>query len=116
MGFQYWDKSAIEKNIDIFNKWRLKNQIEYVFVGEFSAVRWAEGKDEYLEDLLSILEKKNISWAYFAFNSWYGWNYNYDLKFKSKPTINNLTSDKFTSQTKTLKTLKKYWALNELKK
>ncbi len=45
-----------------------------IFVGEFSAVRWAPGAATYIDDLISIYEEYGWDWAYHAFRNWPGWS------------------------------------------
>lgn len=52
-------------------------QLKYgarIYVGEFSAVRWAPGADRYLEDCISIFEEYGWDWSYHAFREWSGWS------------------------------------------
>jgi len=45
-----------------------------IYVGEFSAVRWAPGAARYLDDLISIFEEYGWDWTYHAFREWGGWS------------------------------------------
>ncbi|GAT35486.1 aryl-phospho-beta-D-glucosidase BglC, GH1 family [Terrimicrobium sacchariphilum] len=47
-----------------------------IFVGEFSAIRWAPGDSAacYLRDCIEIFEEYGWDWAYHAFREWHGWN------------------------------------------
>jgi hypothetical protein len=49
-----------------------------VWVGEFSAVRWASGGEQYIRDLVNVFERNNMGWEYFSFGNWHGWNPDYD--------------------------------------
>lgn len=46
----------------------------HIYVGEFSAVRWAPGASEYLQDLIDIFEEYGWDWTYHAFREWPGWS------------------------------------------
>jgi hypothetical protein len=107
----HWDIEKIQERMDIFSHWREKHNVKYALVGEFSAVRWAENNDVYINDVIKSLEERNISWAYFAYNSWLGWNYNYEHEPTKAKNINNLKQA--SSETKTLTLLKEYWKLNK---
>lgn len=47
-----------------------------IFVGEFSAVRWAPdgGADRYVERVIALLEAQGWPWTYHAFRGYPGWN------------------------------------------
>ncbi len=111
---RYWDKSEIEKEINKVYNWSSKNNVKYVFAGEFSAVRWADGKDQYLKDVIEILEKKKFSWAYFSFNGWKGWNYNFEFESKGEREAENLTEKK-DQKSNSLLILEKNWGINKQK-
>ena len=49
-----------------------------IFVGEFSAVAWAEGADRYLRDCIELFDEYGWDWCYHAFNEWRGWNVEYE--------------------------------------
>ncbi|MBK9989347.1 MAG: cellulase family glycosylhydrolase [Verrucomicrobia bacterium] len=66
-----------------------------IYIGEFSAVRWAPGAAQYLQDVTDILEEYGWDWSYHAFREAEGWdleceNLPYDLKLgvqaKTPPT------------------------------
>ena len=111
---KYWDKSEIEKEIDKVYNWSNKYNVKHVFVGEFSAVRWAKGKDQYLKDVIEILEKKKFSWVYFSFNGWKGWNYNFEFENEDEQKISNLIEKK-EAKTNSQILLEKNWGLNKQK-
>ncbi len=45
-----------------------------IYVGEFSAIRWAPGAAQYLDDCISIFEEYGWDWTYHAFREWQGWS------------------------------------------
>ena len=56
-------------------------QLKYgarIYVGEFSAVRWAPGADRYLEDCISIFEEYGWDWSYHAFRESKTWDVEYE--------------------------------------
>jgi len=55
-----------------------------VFVGEFSAVRWAKGGEQYIKDLTSIFNLYGWSWLYFSGTGWHGWNPDYNQNYPGK--------------------------------
>jgi endoglucanase len=73
IGDKKWDRSALREAmrpaIDFARRYRV-----HLYVGEFSAIRWAPGADRYLEDILSIFEEHGWDWSYHAFREWHGWD------------------------------------------
>jgi hypothetical protein len=70
---QTWDRERLIKTmqpaIDFARKYRVQ-----MYVGEFSAIRWASGAEKYLADLTSIFEEKGWDWSYHAYREWHGWS------------------------------------------
>lgn len=69
----YWDKDRIRKN--------LKPVVEYskayhvaIYIGEFSATRWAPGADRYLSDVIEVMEENGWDWSYHAFREAQCWS------------------------------------------
>jgi len=54
-----------------------------VWIGEFSAVRWAKGAENYIKDAVSIFEEYGWSWSYFQYKGYHGWNPDYNAKFSN---------------------------------
>jgi len=53
-----------------------------VYIGEFSAVRWAPGRDQYIKDVIDIFEEHGWGWTYFALGGkkvWTGWDSRYEV-------------------------------------
>lgn len=48
-----------------------------IYIGEFSAIRWASGGDQYVNDLIDIFDANQFSWMYFSLG-YHGWNPSYD--------------------------------------
>lgn len=46
----------------------------HIYVGEFSAIRWAPGASQYLSDVINIFESYGWDWTYHAFREWPGWS------------------------------------------
>lgn len=70
-----WNKEKLREKmksvIDFQNKYRVP-----IFVGEFSAIRWAPDSSayKYLRDCIEIFEEMNWDWGYHAFREWHGWS------------------------------------------
>lgn len=74
-----------DKNQLIFELSAVRNfQTNYsarIFVGEFSAARWAGGAATYLRDCMDIFESYGWSWTYHAFREAHVW----DLEYNNDP-------------------------------
>lgn len=79
-GLKYWNKNSLRgalKPLRIFqNKYHVP-----VYIGEFSAVRWAEGGERYIIDLASLYNEYGWGWSYFSATGWHGFNPDYNKKF-----------------------------------
>jgi hypothetical protein len=47
-----------------------------IYVGEFSAIRWAPGDSarQWLRDVIEQMEEYRWDWSYHAFREWEGWS------------------------------------------
>ena len=52
-----------------------------IYVGEFSVVRWAPDGDKYLDDMISVFEKRGWDWTYHAFREASCWDPEYTDDF-----------------------------------
>ncbi len=68
-----FDKEALRKHLEPVRKFQLAYDTP-IFIGEFSAIRWAPGADRYLEDCIAIFEEYGWDWTYHAFREWPGWS------------------------------------------
>ncbi len=67
------DRAALEKIMLPAIEFQKKYNVP-IFVGEFSAVRWAPGAEQYLADCIAIFEKYGWDWTYHAYREWEGWD------------------------------------------
>lgn len=86
IGSKMWDAQALKEDLAPVIKFQKKYKVP-VYVGEFSAVRWAPGAETYIKDLVSIFNAHNWGWAYFAYAGWNGWNPNYNDEYSHKPAV-----------------------------
>lgn len=72
---RYWDKQALRQALLPVIQFQTDYQVP-IYIGEFSAIRWAPGKSayHYLRDLIEIFEQYEWHWAYHAFREWDGWS------------------------------------------
>jgi aryl-phospho-beta-D-glucosidase BglC (GH1 family) len=72
---QEWNKARLEEALRPVLDFQ-KTYNAHIFVGEFSAIRWAPGDSarDYLRDVIDIFESHGWDWAYHAFREWHGWS------------------------------------------
>jgi len=70
-----WDKAALEAAMQPAIEFQ-KTYGVHLYVGEFSAIRWAPGESaaNYLRDLIELFEAHGWDWSYHAFREWDGWS------------------------------------------
>lgn len=81
-----------------------------IFVGEFSAVRWAPGASQYIRDSVALFEELGWSWTYHSFRDWHGWQVDYTDTMTSDA---NSASAIATEPTDRELTLKSYFSRNQ---
>lgn len=76
-----FNKQALERYVRPLVAFQQRNNA-LMWVGEFSAVRWAPGSDQYLRDLVSIFDSHGWGWSYFSLGGWSGWDPRYDSSYE----------------------------------
>ncbi len=71
-----WNKEMLRRKLEPVVAFSKRHHAK-IFVGEFSAVAWAEGADRYLRDCIELFDEYGWDWCYHAFNEWRGWNVEY---------------------------------------
>ncbi|MGI5288999.1 glycoside hydrolase family 5 protein [Nonomuraea polychroma] len=105
---EHWDKDRLRELLEPVRKVQLKYRVP-IFVGEYSAIRWAPGAADYIRDLTELFEEYGWSWTYHAFTEWHGWDTEYNEQMTSD--ANRLTA-KATQPTDRELILKGYLAAN----
>ena len=72
---EYWDKERLRQALSGVIAFQQKYNVP-IFVGEFSAIRWAPGNSayNYLKDAIELFEEYGWDWTYHAFREWDGWS------------------------------------------
>ncbi len=72
---QYWDKEALREAMRPAIEFQQAFNV-HIYVGEFSAIRWAPGDSAYtyLRDVIDLFEEYGWDWSYHAFREWDGWS------------------------------------------
>ncbi|MBR5839742.1 MAG: cellulase family glycosylhydrolase, partial [Victivallales bacterium] len=73
----YYDKKELRKILKPIRDFQLKYDAR-IYMGEFSAIRFAPGAAQYIQDLIEIFEEYGWDWSYHAFREWYNWSVEHD--------------------------------------
>ncbi len=71
-----WDRAQMARSLQVVADYQRHYHVA-IYIGEFSAIRWAPGAREWLGDAISIFEKNGWDWSYHAFREWQGWSVEY---------------------------------------
>lgn len=69
-----WDKNRLLAELKPVFEFQRANPDARIYVGEFSAIRWAPDCAQYLRDNLEIFEENGWDWTYHAFREFHGWS------------------------------------------
>ena len=72
----FWDRAQMARSLQVVAEYQRHYHVA-IFIGEFSAIRWAPGAADWLRDAISIFEKNGWDWSYHAFREWQGWSVEY---------------------------------------
>ncbi|MBR3084809.1 MAG: cellulase family glycosylhydrolase [Kiritimatiellae bacterium] len=72
-----WDKDFLRETLRPVREFALRHNAR-IYVGEFSAIAWAEGAENYLRDCIDLFEEYGWDWTYHAFREWKGWSVEYE--------------------------------------
>ena len=68
-----WNAESLRGALRSVRDFQLRHGAK-IYCGEFSAVAWAPGADQYLRDCIDIFEEYGWDWSYHAFREWPGWS------------------------------------------
>ncbi len=68
-----WNKEQIRRTFGPAIRYQQDYHVP-IYIGEFSAIRWAPGAAAYLRDVIEVMEENQWDWAYHAFREWDGWS------------------------------------------
>ena len=85
-----WNRDFVRRKLQPVRDFQLKHGAR-IYVGEFSAIAWAQGADNYLRDCMAIFEEYGWDWTYHAFREWSGWSVEHEGPDAShmKPSLDN---------------------------
>lgn len=72
---EMWDKERLREALAPARDYQREFNVP-IYVGEFSAIRWAPDNSayRYLHDVIELFEEYQWDWAYHAFREWQGWS------------------------------------------
>ena len=87
LGGVEWNKERLRGVLAPVREFQLAYNV-HIFVGEFSAIRWAPGAAQYLTDCIELFEEYGWDWTYHAYREWDGWSLEHgpDLEDRN-PTV-----------------------------
>ena len=68
-----WNRVYLAEMLKPVRDFQLKHGAR-IYVGEFSAICWAPGAENFLRDCIDLFEKYGWDWTYHAFREWAGWS------------------------------------------
>ncbi len=68
-----WDKEFLRETLRPVIEFSRRHGAK-IYVGEFSAIAWAEGAENYLRDCIELFGEYGWDWTYHAFREWKGWS------------------------------------------
>ena len=73
-----WDATGLRRMVESVRKFQERTGAR-IFVGELSAVAWAEGCDRWIADATALLNELGWDWCYHAFREWAGWSVEHEV-------------------------------------
>jgi endoglucanase len=88
-----WDKDQLRRVFAPVFEFQKACGVQ-IYVGEFSAIRWApdDSAHRYLKDVIEICEENGWDWAYHAFREWNGWSVEHSADAKDNRVSSTPTS------------------------
>ena len=85
-----WNKDFLREKLAPVRDFQLRHGAR-IYVGEFSAIAWADGAGEYLRDCISLFEEYGWDWTFHAFDEFEGWSIEHesDRPFEFRPSAEN---------------------------
>jgi endoglucanase len=68
-----WNKNQLRRALEPAIAFQRDYHVP-IYIGEFSAIRWAPGARDYIRDVIEVFEEHGWDWAYHAFREWDGWS------------------------------------------
>jgi hypothetical protein len=86
-----WDKAFLREKLAPVREFQLRHGAR-IYVGEFSAIAWADGAGDYLRDCIELFEEYGWDWTYHAFRESNIWSIEHEIPApgqKAVPSADN---------------------------
>ena len=70
---QGWDRAYLENCFRYVKEFERRHRAK-IYIGEFSAIAWGEGAENWLTDWIGVMNSNRWDWTYHAFREWNGWS------------------------------------------
>lgn len=87
-----WTKEGLRKVLSDVRRFQLAHGAR-IYVGEFSAVSWAEGAEVWLKDATELFAEYGWDWTYHAFREWPAWSIEHESDTWGQPGTFRKSSD-----------------------
>ncbi len=67
------DKEWLRRQLAPVREFQIRHGAR-ILVGEFSAIAWAPGAEDYIRDCIELFEEYGWDWCYHAFREWKAWS------------------------------------------
>jgi len=104
---ELYNKNTLRKILQPVRNFELKYHVP-VYVGEFSAVRWAPGAAQYINDCIDIFEEYGWNWTYCTYRGSNFWDVEYE-----NGTLRTEKAKKALQDTDRKKVLVKWFSKNK---
>ena len=81
-----YDRNFIRRELEPVVEFQKRHGVK-IYVGEFSAIGYADGAADYIADVISILEEQGWDWTYHAWREWSGWSAEHVCVDREKKTF-----------------------------
>ena len=68
-----WNREQLRRVLEPVREFQLAYNV-HIYVGEFSAIRWAPGSVDYLRDCIELFEEYGWDWSFHSYREWHGWS------------------------------------------
>lgn len=73
----YWNKEQLRVHLKPIIEFQRKHNAK-IYIGEFSCIAWAKGREQYIRDCIELFEEYGWDWTYHAFREWAPWSVEYE--------------------------------------
>ena len=70
---QGWDRTYLENCFRHVKDFERRHRAK-IYIGEFSAIAWGQGAENWLADWIGVMNSNRWDWTYHAFREWNGWS------------------------------------------